>query len=99
MNSILRMMSHFAAVAGFGVALWIASPAAAAEISAPGKQTVGLVGARTASASVKRHHLWPRYRFASWYASRIHAADASVSGRPCSWWCGRPVLLMVGIAY
>jgi hypothetical protein len=91
-------MSHFAAVAGFAVTLWIASPAAAVEINASGKQTVGLAGARTASAPVK--HLWSRQRVASWYASRFHA-DASFSGRTCSWWCGRPVpvLLMVGIAY
>jgi hypothetical protein len=99
MNSIPRVMSHFAAVAGFAVALWVASPAAAAEINAPGKPTAGLVGGRTASTPVKHHHLWPRYRVVSWYASRIHTADASFSGRPCSWWCGRPVLLMVGIAY
>ena len=101
MNSIPRMMSHFAAVAGFAVALWIASPAAAAEVNATGKQTVGLAGTRTASAPVKHHHLWPRYRVASWYASRIHTAEASFSGRPCAWWCGRsvPVLLMVGIGY
>jgi hypothetical protein len=98
MNSIPRMMSHLAAVAGFAVALWIASPAAA-EINGPGKPTVGLAGARTVSAPVKRHHVWPRYRVASWYASRIHTADARLGGRPCSWWCGRPVLLMVGIAY
>jgi transposase len=98
MNNIPRMMSHFAAVAGFAMALWIASPASAAEINAPGKQTAGLAGARTAAAPVKHHHFWPRYRVASWYSSRFQT-DASFSGRPCSWWCGRPVLLMVGIAY
>lgn len=98
MNSTPRMMSRFAAVAGLATALWIASPALAAEVSAPGKQTAGVVSTRTASAA-KRHHGWPRYRVASWYASRIHTADASSSFRRCSWFCGRPFVLMVGVAY
>ena len=45
MNSIPRMMSRFAAVAGFAVALWVASPASAAEINATAQQTAGLAGA------------------------------------------------------
>jgi hypothetical protein len=99
MNSIPRTMSRFAAVAGFAAALWVAFPAAAAELNASGKQTAGLVDARTASAPVKHHHLWARHRIASWYASRIHTADASFSGRSCYWWCGRSIPLFIGIAY
>jgi hypothetical protein len=99
MNSISRTMSRFAAVAGFAAALWVGTPATAAEPNATAQQTAGPVGARTATAPVKRHHLWPRYHVASWYASRIHTADASLVGRSCYWWCGRSIPLFIGIAY
>jgi hypothetical protein len=92
-------MPGFAAAAGVAAALWIASPALAAEINASGKPAAGAVSTRTASAAIKHHHGWPRYRVASWYASRIHIADATPSVHRCSWWCARPFVLMVGIAY
>lgn len=103
MNSILHMMPRLAA-AGVVAALWIVSPATAADAAtarqSAGKQSVGIAaGTKAASASVKRHHHWPRYHLASWYGSRIHYADAGASPRQCYWFCGRPFVLMVGVAY
>jgi hypothetical protein len=100
MNSILRNMPRLAGAAGVAAAVWIVSPATAADVNATARQPAGIVaGAKTASASVKRHYHWPRYRLASWYGSRIHYADAGASLRHCYWFCGRPFVLMVGVAY
>jgi hypothetical protein len=98
MNSILRKMPRLAAAAGVAAAFLIVSPATAADVNATARQHVGMAaGTKTASASVRRHHHWPRYHLASWYGSRIHYADAGA--RQCYWFCGRPFVLMVGVAY
>jgi hypothetical protein len=92
-------MSLFAAAASVAATLWIASPAMAEEINPPGKQAAGVASVKTASAPVaRRHHIWPRYRVASWYASRLHYADATPAGWH-SYWSPRPFILIVGIAY
>jgi hypothetical protein len=88
-----RKISMFAATAGMAAALWIATPAMAAEIASPVNPA-----ASVKTVSVKRHHHWPRYRVASWYTSRLRYADAAPSGWR-SYFTPRPVLLMVGIAY
>jgi hypothetical protein len=93
---VTSKMSLFAA--GVVAALWIATPAVAAEIVPPGKQAAGIASVKTASAPTRRHHIWPRYRVASWYTSRLHYADAT----PFFWhsyFSSRPVPLMIGIAY
>ena len=90
-----RKMSLFAA--GFAAALWIAAPATAAEVVPPGKQVAGVASVKT--ASIKRHHVWPRYRVASWYTWRMRYADAVPVGYQSYWSPRSPVLLMVGIAY
>jgi hypothetical protein len=96
MNSIQRMMPRLAGAAGVAAALWIVSPASGAEINASAKQSGGVVGTKTAS---RHHHRWPQYHFASWYTSHVHYADAGISARQCNWFCGRPFVLMVGVAY
>ncbi|SRR6476646_2054407 len=98
MNITLRMMPRLAAAAGFAVALWTVSPAFAAEVDVSPRQPAGMVTTKTASAPVKRHHHWPRYHLASWYNSHVHIADATAP-RQCFWFCGRPFVLMVGVAY
>jgi hypothetical protein len=98
MNITLRMMPRLAAAAGLAVALWTVSPAFAAEVDVS-RQPAGTVTTKTASAPVKRHHHWPRYHLASWYASHVHVADAGTTARQCYWFCGRPFILMVGVAY
>jgi hypothetical protein len=96
MNSIPRMMSLLA-TAGVVAALSMAAPALAADYGPLCKPGAAAVGVKTASA--KRHYAWPRYRVASWYASHFRSADrAPAVVQPASW-SGRPVLLMVGIAY
>jgi hypothetical protein len=99
MNSFLRMMPRLAAAAGVAAALWTVSPAMAAEVDASAKQPGVMVGTKATSASFKRHHRWPQYHLASWYASHIRYADAGTSPRQCYWFCGRPFVLMVGVAY
>src|SRR5689334_8089363 len=90
----------FAAAAAFTAALWIASPAKAAEMDAPGKQTAVTASVRTAAAPVRhRHHYWPRYRVAAWYASHLRYADSAPEGWQSYYWRPRPVLLMVGIGF
>jgi hypothetical protein len=96
MNSFLRMLPVVAA-AFIAAALWIVPPASAADADASSKQSVGML--RTKIASAKRHHLWPRYHLASWYASPVRYADAGTGARQCYWFCGRPFVLMVGVAY
>lgn len=86
-----RKISPLAAAAGFAAALWIAAPAMAADFVPPGKPS-----AKT--ATVKHHHVWPRYRVASWYTARLRYADAAPAGWR-SYLGSHPVLLMVGIAY
>jgi hypothetical protein len=93
MNRTLQLMPRLAAAAGVAAALSIASPATAAEVP------VGAATAKTASAPVKRHQHWPRYHLASWYNSHVHIADAGTTARQCYWFCGRPFVLMVGVAY
>jgi len=93
------MMPRLAAAAGVAAALWIVSPAAAADADASARQSVAAATTKTASAPVRRHHRWPRYHLASWYASRVHFADTAPGARQCRWFCGRPFVLMVGIAY
>lgn len=94
-----RKMSLFAA--GFAAALWIAAPATAAEVDPSGKPVAGVANVKTAAApSAKRYHIWPRYRVASWYTSRLRYADATpVSYRSGYWHSRPPVLLIVGIYY
>ena len=94
--SITARKSLFAA-AGVAAALWIATPAFAAEIVPPGKQGVGIASVKTASAPSRHRYHWPRYRVASWYSSHLHYADATPVWH--SYFSSRPVLLMVGIAY
>jgi hypothetical protein len=96
-----RKMSLFAAAASVTAALWIASPAMAEEINPPGKQAAGVASVKTASAPARRHHhMWPRYRVASWYTARLRYADAAPVGwHSYYYWSPRPALLMVGIAY
>lgn len=96
--SITARKSLFAA-AGVAAALWIATPAFAAEIVPPGKQGVGIASVKTASAPSRRHHHWPRYRVASWYTSHLRYADAMPYYPWQSYFSPRPALLMVGIAY
>jgi len=91
MNITLRMVPRVAVAAGLAVALWVA-PATAAD-------PAGMVSTKTASAPMKRHHHWPRYHLASWYSSHVHVADAGTPTRQCYWFCGRPFVLMVGVAY
>jgi len=93
MNITLRIVPRLAAAAGVAMALSIVSPATAAE------QLAGMVSTKTASAAVKRHHHWPRYHLASWYSSHVHVADAATTARQCYWFCGRPFVLMIGVAY
>ena len=97
MNLTPRNISLFAA--GFAAALWIAAPAMAAEADASGKQAAGVASVKT--VSTKRHHIWPRYRVASWYTSRLRYADATPVGwRGGGYWHSRPpVLLIIGIYY
>jgi hypothetical protein len=99
MNITLRMMQRLAAAASFAAALWIVSPATAAEGDVSARQPVGIGTTKTASAPVKRHQHWPRYHLASWYTSHVHVADAGTPLRHCYWFCGRPFVLMVGVAY
>ena len=94
MSAMPRKMSLFAA--GVAAALWIATPATAAEIAPPALQAAP--AAKVKTASIKRHYVWPRYRIASWYTSHLRYADVA----PAAWqhyYSARPVLLMVGIAY
>jgi hypothetical protein len=100
MNVSPRKMSLFAAAASVAATLWIASPAIAAEeINPPSKQAAGVASVKNASApAAGRHYIWPRYRAASWYTSRLHYADATPAGWH-SYWSQRPFVLMVGIAY
>ena len=100
MSAMPRKMSLFAA--GVAAALWIATPATAAEIAPPALQaapaTQAAPAAKVKTASIKRHYVWPRYRIASWYTSHLRYADVA----PAAWqhyYSARPVLLMVGIAY
>ncbi len=98
MNSILRKMR----LAGCAVVavLWIVSPATAAEPDASARQSVRMANStKTMAAPVRRHRGWSRYRLASWYASHVNYGDAVTSGRPCNWFCGRPFVLMVGVAF
>lgn len=97
MNITLQLMPRLAAAAGVAVALWTLSPATAADADVSARQPAGMVTTKTASAPVKSHHHWPRYHLASWYTSHVHIADAGV--RQCYWFCGRPFVLMVGVAY
>lgn len=98
MKTTHHRMSLFAA--GLAAALWIAAPASAAELNAPGKVTAGVAGVRTASVPRRhRHHGWPRYRVASWYTSHLRYADAVRAGWRGYHWNPRPVLLMVGVAF
>ena len=90
--------SLFAAAVIVACALWIAAPAMAAEVIAPGKPAAGTASVTTASLPAKRHRIWPRYRVASWYASHLRDADAAPSGWQ-SYFSSRPALLMVGIGY
>src|SRR5579871_3184283 len=99
MNITQRMIPRLAAAAGFAAALWMVSPAMAADADASARQPAGMVAAKTASAPVKRHQHWTRYHLASWYASHVHIADAGTPARQCFWFCGRPFVLMVGVAY
>lgn len=93
-----RKLSVFAA-AGVVAALWIATPAMAAdEVVPPVKQAAGITSVKTASAPSRHRHYWPRYRVASWYTAHLRYADAA----PYTWhgfFSSRPALLMVGIAY
>jgi hypothetical protein len=99
MKQLPRKMSLIAAAAGFAAALWIAAPAQAAEMGAPGTQTLGAPTARVASVPARhhRHYNWPRYRVASWYTSRLRYADVAYEGG--YYWSPRPVVLMIGIAF
>ncbi|HLZ02684.1 MAG TPA: hypothetical protein VKR55_11100 [Bradyrhizobium sp.] len=97
MKTMSRKLSLFAAVAGFAAALSIAAPAKAAEIGATGKQTAAVSTAKVASARIKHHRHWPRYRVASWYTSHLRYADAAGWGG--YYWRPQPVVLMVGIAF
>ena len=77
----------------------MAAPAAAAETNPSGKQAAGVVGVKTASAPVGRHHAWPRWRVTSWETYHVRYADAAPDGLQPVYWSGRPVLLMIGIGY
>lgn len=99
MNITLRMMPRLAAAAGFAAALWIVSPASAAEVDVSARQPAGIAASKTAFASAKRHQHWPRYHLASWYTSHVRVAEAGTAARQCYWFCGRPFVLMVGVAY
>src|SRR5262245_43675505 len=98
MNITLRMMPRLAAAVSFVAALSSVSPAFAADADVSARQPAATVSAKTASAPVKRHQHWPRYHLASWYNSHVHIADAGTA-RQCYWFCGRPFVLMVGVAY
>ncbi len=96
MRSMSGKMSVLAA-AGVAAALWIAAPAMAAdEIVPPVKQAAGITSVKTASAPSRRHHIWPRYRVASWYTAHLRYADAVPWH---SYFGPRPMLLLVGVAY
>ena len=73
----------------------MAAPAFAADYGPLCKPRVVAVNAKTVSG---KSHFWSRYRIASWYGSRSRYADAPAALQPASW-SGRPVLLMVGIAF
>ena len=95
MNILPRELSMFAAVAA---TLWFVSPAMAAEINPPGKEVAGVASVKTASAPARRHPIWPRYRVAAWYTSRLYYPDVA----PVGWqgyFAPRPFVLMVGVAY
>jgi hypothetical protein len=97
MGSSPRMIPLLA-MAGVIAALSMATPALAADYGPRCKLVTTVVSVKTASASSRRHYHWSRYRVASWYASHLRYADAAPAERPASW-SGRPVLLMVGIAF
>ena len=94
MSVCLGKMAMLAAVAAFSMTL----PVASAELGPQGKPAAGLTGVRTASASVRRHPIWPRYRVASWYASHLRYHDP-VPSAASSVWSAHPILLLVGIGF
>ena len=91
-----RMISLLA-TAGVVATFSMAVPAFAADYGQLCKPRV--VSVKTASALSKHHYGWSRYRVASWYASHFRYADAAPAAVQPASWSGRPVLLMVGIAF
>jgi hypothetical protein len=93
-------MLHLVA-AGIAAMSWIATPAAATELTSPAGESPAT--ARSAPVAVSHHAFHARRLAATRYADRhgggrigqIRGSELSCSGA----WCGRQFVLMIGIGF
>ena len=96
MASYPRLMLRTAATTGIAALLLTAAPAVAAESTAPAREAATAIAENT--HPVAKKYASRRTRIAAWHHYR---RVSPVRGNPdyCDVWCGRQIVLMIGVGY